>query len=354
MSKMNECRLINSVRPLSIQELYEAIDDIGQNGKIEVIDGDRLRPSSVPVLTDLLDKGVAIIMLVSFVNQKIGHYIAIFKKKGTCEIYDPEGGSDDVIRGYLTKYPILGKTMSGCGKIKYIHTPTQPYGSDSCGLWAIMRVANRTMSGEKFISSVQRNCKMETRSMPEMPDQMKVNRNHMREAFGLMSHLKPQMSSSPANRYSRFLEKHTNLSPAAAKHLAILINAGVKTSEKFARQKVEQLAKKIKKKLPKLRMSKWFIRKFGGARCDAFNSYCRQQRPNEKPLEYFMGKDACGCDESRAHWDEDDADYDMQRAVEEVADADQDRRRADDLESDHKGGKKKKKMMKNVGLAQLL
>lgn len=105
-----------------------------------------------------------------------------------------------------------------------------------------------------------------------------VNRNDTLQAFGPIGREKPHMSALRAQSYAEFLQEHTNLNEAAAKHVAHVINRGVAQDAEVARSTVAELMRGLQKAVPSMQVSDLFLDEYGGAAAGDFNEFVKTRK----------------------------------------------------------------------------
>jgi hypothetical protein len=267
MDEATALHIVNGAPGASIRELQEIVDGLGM--ETSVINRAMLKPSDVPLLKEYLENGGSLIVFVQMRNgpstpdNPSGHFIGFIKHRpNTLEIYDPAG--EDVLQ-YLNEP--LEELAGQFSKIQTMDMASQPEGSNSCGPWTILRILQKAQPMQKFGKSIRK-----TKAMSE------VNRNATLQAFGPIGREKPHMSALRAQSYADFLQEHTNLNEAAAKHVAHVINRGVAQDAEVARSTVAELMRGLQKAIPSMQVSELFLSDYGGAAASDFNEYVKTRK----------------------------------------------------------------------------
>jgi len=259
--------IVNGAPGASIRELQGVVDGLGLN--TAVINSAMVKPSDVPLLKEYLDNNNSLIVFVqmrqgpSTPEDPSGHFIGFIKHKpNTLEIYDPAG--EDVLQ-YLNEP--LEELAGQFSKIQTMDVASQPEGSNSCGPWTILRILQKAQSKQNFENSISKAGAM-----------AQVNRNDTLQAFGPIGREKPHMSALRAQSYAEFLQEHTNLNEAAAKHVAHVINRGVAQDAEVARSTVAELMRGLQKAIPSMQVSDLFLDEYGGAAAGDFNEFVKTRK----------------------------------------------------------------------------
>ena len=267
MDEATALHIVNGAPGASIRELQGIVDGLGM--ETSVINRDMLKPSDVPLLKEYLENGGTLIVFVQMRNgpstpdNPSGHFIGFLKHKtSTLEFYDPAG--EDVLQ-YLNEP--LEDLAGHFSKIQTMDMASQPDGSNSCGPWTILRILQKAQPKQNFESSISKAGAMS-----------QVNRNDTLQAFGPIGREKPHMSALRAQSYAEFLQEHTNLNEAAAKHVAHVINRGVAQDAEVARSTVAELMRGLQKAVPSIQVSDLFLDEYGGAAASDFNEFVKTRK----------------------------------------------------------------------------
>lgn len=262
--------VVNASPGLSVRELQDLADTIGVNAL--VVNNDAVKMSDVPLIHATLMEGTGVVVFItmryckdaSAVNPN-GHFIALVSTgPGTLEIYDPAA---DNVTVYLKKSPWMRELVKMFTRVTSFDKATQPAGSNSCGPWALLRVATKDLPQKIFNRYV----------VKASPHGM-LTKSHTQEAFGPIGRHSPHMSQLKADAYGDLLAAHSNLNKPAAKHVAHVINRSVAHNPELAGSTMVDVVDELKAALPSLHMTDQFMHQYGGASARDFNEFAKSVR----------------------------------------------------------------------------